>query len=224
MRSCALVLLCCFLFPFYSGAQQKDFVGLTGFSATYKINRSWDLGAGTQAMFNQNLSELWIGFADVSAGFAITRSIKTELHYRKIQFRTLQNTYEDRNLFYHTISLSESRGRWSFVLRNRLQQLVYGEHFNDRYKGPRWYNRDRFTVKYRLNYYHSFYLAGEIFQPLNHPVRKKIDQYRASAGYLLTLSEALKLELYYQLQQQLHRSSGNNAFFVLGFNVYYKIA
>jgi hypothetical protein len=196
--------------------QQQDFVGVTGISVSKQLNRSWDVTVGTQASFNQNLNELWFAFSDVSLGYSINRNWSTEFHVRQIGFRNLENTYEHRQLFYHTLQWSKGFGKWSFGARNRLQQLVYGEHFNDAYRGPVWYNRNHFSVRYRINYYWAINATADIMVPLNHVRRSGIDQFRCSAGLSYTYSERLRFAGYYQLQQQLQRSGGNNAYFVVG--------
>jgi hypothetical protein len=52
--------------------------------------------------------------------------------------------------------------------------------------------------------------------PLNNIRRSGIDQYRGALGLSYTHSERLRFEGYYQLQQQLQRSGGNNTYYVLG--------
>ena len=207
----------------FSYCQQRDFTGLTGITVSKNINRAWDVSLGTQAMFNQNLHELWFVFTDGSIGYRINRNLNTELHTRIIQFRQLDNTYSRRNLFYHTLTWSKSYGKWGFSLRNRLQQLVYGEHFNDAFKGPVWYNRNRIAVRYRLNYYLAPYVSAEVMEPLNHVRRKGIDQYRIATGVSYTRNDYVRFDVYYQIQQQLQRSGGNNTYFVLGLNTSIKI-
>ncbi len=202
--------------------QQQDFVLLNGISVSKYLNRSWDLGASTQAMFNQNVSELWIAFGDVSIGYKTKYNINVEMHYRHILFRNLDNTMERRNMLYNTISWYEGFGRFTFMARNRLQQLVYGEFFDDNIRTPRWYNRTRFSIRYKINYYISPFLSAELFQPLNHPVRNGLDQYRVAAGITYQYSETLRFETFYQLQQQRLRD-GNNSNFVFGINAQIKI-
>lgn len=197
-------------------AQQQDFVAVSGVSVSKKINPSWDVSLGAQASFNQNLHELWFAFTDASLGYRFNRNFSTEIHVRQIGFRNLENNYEYRQLFYHTLQWSKGFGKWSVGMRNRLQQLVYGEHFNDAYRGPIWYNRNHFSIRYRLNYYWAINATADVMVPLNHTRRSGIDQYRCSAGVSYTYSERLRFAGYYQLQQQLQRSGGNNTYFVLG--------
>lgn len=204
-------------------AQQQDFVGLTAVNVNKNINRAWDVSLGGQAMFNQNLHELWFAFTDASVGYRINRNLNTEFHTRLIRFRQLDNSYSQRSLFYHTLTWSKGFGKWGITLRNRVQQLVYGEHFNDSFKGPVWYNRNRIALRYRINYYWSPYVAADGMIPLNHVRRKGFDQYRLAAGVSYTLSDYVRFDLYYQIQQQLQRASGNNTYYVLGLTASIKI-
>jgi Protein of unknown function (DUF2490) len=214
------------LIVFISGtlrAQQNDFVLLTGMSVTKNINRAWDLSLATQLNFNQNVHELWFGFADASIGYKLRRNLNSEFHMREIQYRQPDNSYRARRLFYHTLTWSKGIGKWSFSVRNRLQQLIYGEHFSDDFKGPLWYNRDRIAVRYRINYYWAPYASAECMLPLNRPTRSGIDQYRVALGMSYTANDYVRVDSYYQIQHQLQRSAGNNTYFVLGLNLSIKI-
>ena len=211
-------IVCCLLLCLTQrlGAQQQDFVGVTGLSVSKKLNRSWDVSLGSQASFNQNMHELWFAYADASIGYSFNRNFSTELHVRQIEFRSLENSYERRQLFYHTLQWNKGFGKWSISVRNRLQQLVYGEHFNDSYRGPVWYNRNRFAARYRINYYWALSASAEVMVPMNNIRRSGIDQFRGALGLSYTYSERLRFDGYYQLQQQLQRSGGNNTYYVLG--------
>lgn len=203
--------------------QQSDFVFQPGLTVSKNINRSWDLSLGTQLSFNQNAQELWFAFADASIGYRINRNLNIEIHAREIQSRQLNNSYQSRHLLYNTITYSKGFGKWSLSARNRLQQLVYGEHFSDSFKGPLWYNRNRLAIRYKINYYWSPFVSAECMLPLNRPNRKSIDQYRLAAGMSYTFNEYIRTDVYYQLQQQLARTSGNDSFYVLGLNISVKI-
>lgn len=217
----AIAFLCFYSVTAHS--QQQDFVFQPGFSVSKNLNRAWDLSLGSQLSFNQNAQELWFAFADASIGYRINRNLNIEIHAREIQSRQLNNSYQARHLFYNTITYSKSFGKWSFSLRNRLQQLVYGEHFSDSFKGPLWYNRNRLAIRYKINYYWSPFVSVECMLPLNRPNRKSVDQYRVAAGLSYNFNEYLRTDFYYQLQQQLARSSGNDSFYVLGLNFAVKI-
>jgi hypothetical protein len=201
-------------------AQQRDFVGLTGFKTEYRISRSVDIALQHQNMFNQNLAEWWIAFADASIGYKIKKGWATELHYRLIQFRNANNRYETRQLFFHTLSYTLDLGKWDIVFRSRLQQLTFDELFGSYDRPSRVYHRFRIVPRYKWNYFWSFYFSAEWFTPLVHETRKNPDQWRAGIGAVHSFNDHWKLETYYQIQQQMARLR-NNTFFVVGVNGYY---
>lgn len=205
-----------------AAAQQDDFAPMAGIRVEKRIAPSWDIGMGTQTMFHDNASEHWFSFAAWSAGYRISRNFTTEVHYRFIRFRKLDNAYETRNLFFHTLTYSGYSGPWSVSVRTRTQSLVYGDHFRDDFKGPRWYSRNRIMVRYRLDYYWAPYMAAEAFLPLNQPRRPLVDQYRWTAGITRTITDRFRVDLFAQVQHLLGRQS-NRLIFAPGLSAYYLI-
>jgi hypothetical protein len=203
-------------------AQQKDFVTMPQLAIRYKFNSSSYAEVFQQFMFSDNSLVLWMSSSDIGFGFRISRSLATEVHYRNVNIRRLNNQFENRNLFYHTITFQENIGKFLFSFRNRVQQLTFSEHFNDDYRTPRWYDRIRFNVSRRLDYYWSGAVNCELFYPLNNEERSGLDQYRIGAAVTRRFNESFSTALSYQLQQQLGRT-GNNAYFVLGIQINYEL-
>lgn len=190
----------------FAQVTQRDMQAMGSINASHAFNQSWSFSIMAQALLNQNLSELWIANGDIGVGYQFNSNWKAEMHFRAIKFRTPDNDYQNRNLIYNTLTYTNSWGKWSIALRNRLQQLTYEDHFNDSFKGPLWYNRDRLTLKYRIDYYWAPYLSLETFVPLNHSTRSGIDQWRYAAGVVRTFNDRFKIDLRYQIQNQLQRS------------------
>jgi len=189
-------------FAILSPAQRRtDGVGLVGFSLEKKWSRSLSTSLIHQTMIHQNFSQWWMSFLDVGVGFRLNENWTTELHARRVAFSLPNGSYQNRHLFYHTLSYVESVRNWTFSFRHRAQQLVYENHFSDSFKGPFWYCREKANVKYRFNYYWSAYANGEFFFPLNRPTRPTIDQVRYGVGLLRTFNQNIRLEAYTQLQQ-----------------------
>ncbi|MFM1998590.1 MAG: hypothetical protein RL204_537 [Bacteroidota bacterium] len=203
-------------------AQQKDFVTMPQLAIRYKFNSSCYTEAFQQFMFSDNSRELWMSSSDIGFGFRISSSLATEVHYRNVNIRRLNNQFENRNLFYHTISFQENIGKFLFSIRNRVQQLTFSEHFNDDYRTPRWYDRVRFNISRRVDYYWSGAVNCEFFYPLNNSERSGLDQYRLGAAVTRRFNESFSTALSYQLQQQVGRT-GNNAYFVLGIQINYEL-
>ena len=203
-------------------AQQKDFVTMPQLAISNKFNASVYGEAFQQFMFSDNSRELWLSSSDIGIGFRINRSLATEVHYRNVSIRRLNNQFENRNLFYHTITFQDNIGKFLFSLRNRVQQLTFSEHFNDDYRTPRWYDRLRFNISRRVDYYWSGAVNCELFYPMNNKYRRGIDQYRIGAAVTRRFNESFSTALSYQLQQQVGRT-GNNAYFVLGIQINYEL-
>jgi hypothetical protein len=205
-----------------AAAQRDDFAPMVGARIEKRIAPSWDIGIGTQSMFRDNASEHWFSFGSVSVGYRISRNFTTEINYRFIRFRNTENFYETRNLFFHALNYTGYSGAWSFSLRTRTQSLVYGDHFRDDFKGPRWYSRNRVMVRYRLDYYWSPYVAAETFFPLNRPTRPLVDQYRWTAGVTRTFTDRFRMDLFAQVQD-LRGRQPSRIIFTPGLSVYYLI-
>lgn len=203
-------------------AQQNDFVLLSGLKVEKKWDRSWATSLSLQNMWNENVTEWWIGFFDGAVSFNINRKWQTEFHVRQIRAKSIENQMQRRQLFYHTLSWYDSFGKWVVSARHRTQQLVYEEHFNDEYKGPFYYMRDRIVVKYRWNYYVQPYVSSELFFPLKRANRATIDQVRASAGCFFVFNDKLRFESYFQLQSPVARPTATTRY-VLGVNAYFNI-
>lgn len=203
-------------------AQQDDFGASLGLSLEKSVSRSITFSLANRNLFNQNLAEWWIAAVDAGVEYKLVRGLSTSLHYRNIRFRNQDNVYEPRNLFYHTIGYSLNHEKWSFALRQRTQSLVYGEHFNDTYRGPRWYSRTRAQIRYRINYYWQPFFQFEWFKPLNHPSRSGIDQVRYTGGLSYTWNEKWSLDFLFQNMRQLARKS-NNRMYLVGLNVQYTL-
>lgn len=180
----------------------------------HQYTRSIHFRLSQQLLLNDNAREYWMAGTDASIGLRLNKSFSTELHTRAINFKSTDNTIDNRILFFHTISYRFKFAGLNFSLRNRLQQLIFAEHLNDEYRSPRWYNRVKFACNKQLNYYYNFGLNAEFFYPLNNPNRKTIDQVRYGVFGVRKFNDHFNLGLSYQIQQQLARN-GNNRFYVL---------
>ncbi len=167
-----------------------------------------------------DLQELGYFFFDVGARFKFTKNISVNANYRYLFLRNLDNFYVDRQMLYGDLDLSWSRKRWSFLGTVRFQSYFY-THIVEGYKTPRVYNRDKLKIGYRINYYLKPFVECEVFFPLNHPVRKTIDQVRAAIGLAYTINKHIKVEIFEQIQQQLNRAP-KNTYFVTGLEWYFK--
>ncbi len=207
----------------FAGAQQEDFIGQAAVYGLYAINPAWEASLGAQTLFNQNLAELWSAMGDAGIQYRITRHWSTGIHYRLIRFRETDNRYSTRQLFFHTLTYADGRDDFSWSVRSRTQQLVFGDLFDDDApRGPRWYNRMRLRLAYRFDYYWSVYSSAELFLPLNRAGPVVPDQWRQNNGITYTFNDHVRIDLSFSSQFQVNRR-GNDARFGMLTNLYFSL-
>ncbi|MEO8146917.1 MAG: DUF2490 domain-containing protein [Bacteroidia bacterium] len=203
-------------------AQQKDFEGIFSINLEKKISRSFSIGVLQQNAFNQNLNELGYWFLEAGLDYRLTRNFTLSGAYRYMERRNRGNFYHTRQLLIGDFTYSKSVKRFSFSMRARFQNMYYGDLLETDYRAPKLYNRDRFTLRYKINYYLAPYISTEIFFPLNNPVNKSMNQVRGTIGFFYQFNERFKTEIYYQVQQQLNVKN-KYTYYVLSLNLYYKL-
>ncbi len=203
------------------GQGQIDARALTSFNVEKRIDRSWSLTAFVAGIATYDWQELGFAFGDVGVKYRLRKGISLNANYRYMERRNLENFYDVRQTVYCDLDLSEAIGRWSITGTIRAQRLHYVKLF-DGYRPPISYVRLRAGLRYRMNYYWQPLIEGEIFQPLDHPARRIIDQFRVMAGIGHTFNERWKVEFYEQWQQQTNRPA-RDTYFLTAMNWYYRL-
>ena len=196
-------------------SQQSDFVGLASARLVQPIDRFWSVQYAGQAMFNENLHELWMGFGELSVHRKLNKHFSTAFYYRLIGSRKVNDHYQQRNALFHTISYHHAFGPWVFSIRSRNQITRYGELGETPIRTDRWYSRNKISLKRRFNYYYSASGSFEIFAPLNGMRKFFPDQYRYTISFESRINRFIETGCYYQLQH-IARKANINRYFVLG--------
>jgi hypothetical protein len=219
MRRIICILL--LLFALNTNAQnQVDFRGMFSLNFEKKITRRFSATAMANGILTYDYQELGFAFYDGGLKYKITRNFSTNANYRFMQRRNLDNFYDDRHLIYADIDFSKGFKRFTVGGTSRFQKEYYSR-FIDSYRFPLAYNRSRVNLKYRANYYWQPFAEIEVFTPLNHPVRKKVDQLRFSLGFHYTFNENVNVEFFAQIRQQINRAP-RNTIFLTAINWYFR--
>jgi hypothetical protein len=217
-------LKCLFLLAVISSGiyaqNQIDFRGLLSLNVEKKVSKRISFTAITAAIATYDFQELGFAFIDAGVKCKLTKNFSTNFNYRFMFRKNLANFYDNRQIFYGDIDFSKGFKRWSVGGTARFQALFYSPTFNE-YKAPLVYNRTKLNVKYRVNYYWQPFTEVEFFVPLNHPVRKTVDQLRGSIGVAYTINDKIKVEFYEQMQQQINRAT-HNTNFLTAMNWYFR--
>lgn len=199
---------------------QIDFRSLISVNVEKKVSKRMSFTAITAGIATYDFQELGFAFFDVGFKCKLSKNFSTNVNYRFMLRKNLENFYDNRQIFYGDIDFSKGFKRWSIGGTARFQALFYSLTFNE-YKAPLIYNRTKLNAKYRVNYYWQPFTEIEFFVPLNHPIRKTIDQLRGSIGFAYTINDNIKVEFYEQIQQQLNRAP-HNTNFLTAMNWYFK--
>ncbi|HXH20110.1 MAG TPA: DUF2490 domain-containing protein [Chitinophagales bacterium] len=214
--------ICLAITVYLSAAAQNqvDFRGLFSVHVEKKISRSVSFTFMNEEILTYDFQELGFFFFDAGMKYKFNRSLSVNGNYRFLFRRNLDNFYDNRQVLYGDIDFVKGKGNWTFGGTVRIQSVFY-THVRDGYRPPLIYNRDKVKIGCRINYYLQPFIEAEVFFPLNHPVRKTIDQIRGSAGLAYTINRHVKLEVYEQIQQQLNRAPRNTNY-VTAVNWYFR--
>jgi hypothetical protein len=110
--------------------------------------------------------------------------------------------------FYVAATFKKDFRRWRFMYR-----AMYQFQYNNPYASstgliPYQYDRNKFIIKYEYNKRLNFYVAEELYIPLNNPKFKGIDRTRTFIGMFIKTFRNQQLELYFMYQNRLHNGSG----------------
>jgi len=218
-----IILLCIFLKVFlitdiFLSQNQVDFRGLSTVFIDFRVSSRMSVQCMSNALLTNDFRELGVAFFDGGLKYRYNKLLGINGNYRFMLNRNLNNFYDNRHLLYFDMDIAKSFKRWTWGGTIRTQTEFYDRFINGSRK-PLIYNRTKTNLKYRLNYYLHPFAELEVFLPINHPIRKKIDQFRFAIGTSYTLNDRLKLESYLQIRQQLNRST-NNTFFLIAVNCF----
>jgi hypothetical protein len=218
----AVPVLLVLLMPMLLDAQELvDVRALTSVNLEKRIDRSLSITGFAAMIATNDLHEAGFAFGDVGVKYRILRGVSMNANYRYMLRRNLENFYDVRQVIYADLDLSKSLGHWTVGGTVRAQRLHYVKLF-DGFRPPLTYVRMRANLSYKLNYYWQPMVECEVFQPLDHPSRRGIDQFRVMAGITHTFNDRLRVEFYEQWQQQVARAL-NNTYFLTAMNWYYRI-
>lgn len=187
-----------------------------------KINKHWKIHINQQNRLNYNFSQYGMGYADIGVTYTFNKHVKVLADYvyaKKIRY---DGSYTNRHQAYIALILKKKWGRLSLSYRNMLQ--VQYEDIYSSYDGliPQYYDRNKFTIKYRINKHLKPYIAQELYLPFDQTRNKGLDRSRTFVGMFYKLTKKAELEFYYLYQYKLNSFKETNRDFIYGIGYSYK--
>ncbi len=170
-----------------------------------KLSDRWDFHFDQQDRFTNNMSKFELAFADFGFTYHLNKKVKFLFDYNFIAKKN-KGFLSERHQFYTAICLKHEYRKWRFLYRNMFQYELIDPYTSKYGLTPLYYDRNKITIKYDFNKWFTFYVADEIYLPLNNPKVIGFDKNRIFFGLFYNVNRRQMLELYFMNQQRLQFS------------------
>ena len=178
-----------------------------------KINKKISVHLNQQDRLTDNISQFTFAYADVGITYKISKDIKVFADYvftqkrANIQSSDYPDVFGTTHQYYIAFTIKKDFARWRFAYR-AMYQFEYKNPFTSSSGLIAYhYDRNKFIIKYEYNKRLSFYVAEELYIPLNSPQISGIDRSRTFAGVFINTFKKQQLELYFMYQSRIQNGA-----------------
>ena len=170
-----------------------------------KVTKKFLVHLNQQDRWTNNVSQYELGYADVGITYKFTKNIKILADYVFTEKKRNIGSFSTRHQYYIALVFKKDVGFWRFSYRNMFQF-----QYNDPYTtkdgfNAYYYDRNKFTIKYFATKRFDFYVAEELYIPLNNQQLKGLDRSRSFIGMFYNTTKYQQLEFYFMIQAQLQK-------------------
>jgi hypothetical protein len=180
------------------------------------FNPSWSLGFSEELRLMENISEAATIFSDLGLEYRFNKHLKASVHYRFLNDRRLDDSYESWQRLYMDVSYRQKFKPFVFSIRERLQSQ-FEKFASAEENSTQYYSRTRLNLKLDLNRKVSPYLGAELFHPFHDPASRFFDKARYSAGFEFSVTSRQMIDLNYMIQLHRHTAPANDYIIGLGY-------
>ncbi len=216
------ILIACFIFilPCKKSFAQADFIDdaavWISFNLEKKINKHVYLQLSQQNRINENVSTYGRGNIDFGITYRFNKNIRLMADYVYLKRPNPDNSFTNEHRFYTALILKKNIGRWDFSYRNMVQMRMKDIYSSVDGKIPKFYERNKVSIKYDLNKFINPYIGYELYYPFYQAKNKGFSKSRTALGLNYNLNKHTQLELYFLYQQELNASNPTNRDFIYG--------
>ena len=209
-----------FILPCKNLFAQADFIDdaavWISFNLEKKLNKHVYLQLSQQNRITENVSTYGRGNIDFGITYRFNKNIRLMGDYVYLKRPNPDNSFTNEHRFYSALILKKNIGRWDFSYRNMVQMRMKDIYSSVDGKIPKFYERNKISIKYDLNKFINPYLAYEPYYPFYQAKNKGFSKSRTSLGFNYNLNKHTQLELYFLYQQELNASNPSNRDFIYG--------
>jgi hypothetical protein len=185
---------------YYDDAQVRAYLNLQK-----KITKNFWVHLDQQYRFTNNVSEFTRGSVEAGVTWKVAKFFKLQGNYTFIQNHKNNGRFATRHWYSAAAIFKHDIDRWRFMYKN-LFQVRSGDVNSEEMNLFRLYDRNKIVVKYEATKRFTFYVAEELYVPLNSPQTKGIDRSRSFIGTEIVTCKDQHLELFFMYQFRLQRN------------------
>lgn len=204
MKSRLLVLTSSFaLLSLTSVGQIDDGKLWTSITVKHKLSRKATVALTEELRLNHDITQVDQIFSNVGVEYELIKNLKVAFNYRFINNNKF-SYYEKDHRLYLDASYKYKVKKFSFALRERLEDQYSAIYSSETGGVPTWYLRSKFTIEYYLQSKYKPYAAVESFYLIDHPKEKseQIDRLRYLIGIEYEFNRKNSVNLFTILQEQ----------------------
>lgn len=193
------------------------------FNVEKKINKQIYLHLSQQNRITENVTSYGRGSLDFGMTYRFTKNIRLMGDYVYLKRPNPDNSYTNEHRFYIAMILKKSFGRWDFSYRNMVQLRMKNVYSSYDGKVPKYYQRNKITIKYDLNKFITPYISSEFFYPFYQGKNKGFNKSRTAVGLDYKISRKTQMEVYFLYQQELNAFNLTHRDYVYGLGFSHEI-
>ncbi|MCW3077265.1 MAG: hypothetical protein JWO32_1874 [Bacteroidetes bacterium] len=199
-----ILLLIAFLINcnYFSQESQKDFQVWTNLESEAGINKRWMVHVQQQTRFIENASTYAYSYFDLGGLYRFSRNLRFTFNYIYVDKKRVDISYSYRHQFEGYFTYRKKIGK--FVFFDRLLGDMQFKDYNADAQGNRlrdFYVRNKFTVRYKLPFKFTPYLAEETYYKFDGMYYEKgFNRIRIFGGLLYNLTDLWLAEVFYMME------------------------
>ncbi len=215
-HSILVVFFLCFLVN--SGKAQIDDTRLwTGVTLKHKFTRKISASVTQQLRLNHDITDVDLLLSEAGIEYEIKKNFKVSLNYRFIN-KNQDTYYRKSHRLYADVSYKFKPKRFSFTLRERIQEEYTAIYSSERGKIPEWLLRSKLTISYDTEKRYKPYVSTEMYYLIDNAREKGegISRLRYGAGVEYEFNRIHALDLGVLFQDYLVDQT-NNFVYTIGY-------
>ena len=215
-RSLLVIFSLCLLAN--SGKAQIDDTRLwTGVTLKHKFTRKLSASVNQQLRFKYDITQVDLLFSEAGVEYEIKKNLKISLNYRFIN-ENQETYYRKSHRLYVDLSYKYKPKRFSFTLRERIQEEYTSINSSETGKIPEWLLRSKLAISYDTEKRYKPYISLEMYYLIDNAkeLGEGISRLRYGAGVEYELNRIHALDLGIIFQDYLFDQT-NNFIYAIGY-------